>query len=156
MTELEQYHYEQAKRWLEHVAKLKFALTSSEAMVDMFNAYHLKAIDYRNEYVTGGSNDSRLEEVIHNLDEAKKQWEANLVAFQAEAVDAAKRVAQLEDPAESCALMLHYVDGKPWEHVCIQMNYSYDGIMDLRKRAVLHTYEHMPLEWRDRKYNALD
>ena len=156
MTELEQYHYEQAKRWLEHVAKLKFALTSSEAMVEMFNAYHLKAIDYRNEYVTGSANEDRLEEVIDNLDKAKKQWEANLVSYSEQAVDAAARIDKLEDKSESCALTLHYVDGKEWVHVCIQMNYSYDGIMDLRKRAVTHVYEFMPLEWRDRKYNAVE
>ena len=153
MDEWQQYCYEQAKAWLEHIAKLKYAVMSSEDMVEMFSAYHLKALDYQKEYVSG-SKENRLEEVIDNLEKAKRQWEANLVAFQEESTRAAEIIKQLEDETESCALLLHYVDTKTWEQVCVIMNYSYDGIMDLRKRAVLHVYDLLPLEWRDPRHTA--
>lgn len=158
MDELEAYHYEQAKRWLEHVAKLKYALSSSRDMLEMFGALadQARGIDPTMENVTGGGHTDRLADAITKLDEARAQWQANLSAYAYEADDASRRIECLEDAAERSALLLHYVHGKPWERVCVQMDYSYDGIMDVRRRAVLHVYQYMPLEWRDRKYNALD
>lgn len=158
MDELQTYHYDQARAWLEHIAKLKHAVTSSRNMVDMFEAFadQARGIDPTREQVSGGQYVDRLAETVIKLDEARAQWAANLQAYTDEAADAAERIKCLEDAAERSALLLHYVDGKTWERVCVQMDYSYDGIMDVRKRAVLHMYEHMPLEWRDRKYNALE
>lgn len=158
MDEWQQYCYEQAKAWLEHIAKLKYAVTSSHNMVDMFEALadQARGLDPAHEHVTGGQYKDRLAETIIKLDEAREQWSANLTAYTQEAKDAALRISNLPDAVERAALLLHYVDGKTWERVCVQLDYSYDGIMDVRRRAVLHMYEYMPLEWRDRKYNALD
>lgn len=38
--------------------------------------------------------------------------------------------------------------GKTWEMVCVEMGYSYSGMMKLRRRAVDEVYDLMPEEWR--------
>ncbi|MBQ9021647.1 MAG: hypothetical protein IJ113_06495 [Eggerthellaceae bacterium] len=151
MDEWQQYQYEQAKRWLEHIAKLKHAVSASRNMMDLFENLldSAKGIDYTVEHVSGGQYSDRIAETIIKLDEARSSWAANVVAYADEATDAAMRIKQLEDATEMQALLLHYVDGITWERVCVQMDYSWDGIMSLRKRAVTHAYDIMPLEWRD-------
>ena len=48
------------------------------------------------------------------------------------------------------ALHLYYVDALDgWERVCVEMGYSYDGLMKLRRRALLHAYDVMPHTERD-------
>ena len=157
MTELEQYHYDQAKTWLERIANLKYAVSASRNMVELFTglADGARGLDPTSEKVSGGQAVDRLADTIVKLDEARTHWEANLAAYTDEATDAARRISQLEDAAERAALLLHYVDGKTWERVCVQLDYSYDGIMDVRKRAVLHVYDFMPTQWRDPRHSAI-
>lgn len=157
MDEIEQYRYEQARAWLEHVAKLKHAVGASRDMLEMFEglAEQARAIDYSRVRVSGGQQADRMAEAVARLDEAHMQWAANLAAYTDEATDAAARIDRLEDKTEARALLAHYVDGRPWERVCIMLDYSYDGIMHVRQRAVLHMYDHMPTEWRDPVHRAL-
>lgn len=151
MDEWDKYRHDQARAWLEHVAKLKHAVDAASDMADMFRglAEGARAIDYTRERVRGGEYRDRMAEAIASLDEAEAQWAANLVAFAEESRDAADRIARLPDAVEAQALLLHYVDGIAWERVCVRMNYSWDGMMSLRRRAVLHMYDLMPTEWRD-------
>lgn len=151
MDEWDKYRHDQARAWLEHVAKLKHAVDAASDMADMFRglAEGARAIDYTRERVRGGEYRDRMAEAIASLDEAEAQWAANLVAFTDESRDAADRIARLPDATESQALLLHYVDGVTWERVCVRMNYSWDGMMALRRRAVTAMYDHMPTEWRD-------
>lgn len=158
MEEIEQYHYEQARAWLEHVARLKHAVDASRDTRDLFEALLDSAtgIDYSREHVSGGEYKDRIVETIAKLDEARAQWAANLASYTDEAVDASKRINRLEDAAERRALIAHYVDGKTWERICIMMDYSYENIMLIRRRGVLNMYEFMPMEWKDRIPNAAE
>lgn len=157
MNEIEQYRYEQAKEWLEHVARLKHAADAARDMMEMFWAIaeNVKAIDYSREHVSGSPEMKRLEDSIAKVEDAAAQWAANQSAFVHEAVDAAERISRLDDAVERRALLLHYVDGKTWEHVCVQMDYSWQRMMEIRKSAVLHVYEFVPTQWRDPVHMAL-
>lgn len=157
MDEWQQYCYDQAKAWLEHISKLKYAERASKNMVELYTSLldSANGIDYTREHVSGGQYTDRVADVIVKLDEAKLEWEANLVAYTNEAIDAAQRIEQLEDKAEMQALLLHYVDGKTWEKVCVQMDYSYENIMLIRRRGVLNMYDLMPLDWRDPRPSAV-
>ena len=130
MSEWKNYKYEQAKSWLEHVAKLKHAVDAARDMKELFQsiAENIRGIDYSKEHVSSSSDAHRLEEAICKVDEATVQWAANQAAYVDEAIDAARRIESLDDAIERRALLLHYVDGKTWEHVCVQMNYSWDGM----------------------------
>lgn len=46
------------------------------------------------------------------------------------------------------ALEKYYLQGKSWEQVCVDMSYSYRGMMHLKKTAELEVYSLMPEQWR--------
>lgn len=151
MTELEQYHYDQAREWLEHVRRLKVACDRAQAMVEVMEriADSVGAIDYSREKVSGSPSVQGIEDAVMRLEEMRREFAANRAAYGAEAVDAANRLGGMEDPAESLALLLHYCDGMEWAEVARRMCYSEARIYEIRKAGVLHAYEVMPLEWRD-------
>ena len=157
MDEWERYRYEQARAWLEHVAGLRHAMDAAGSVREVFESLldSVKGIDYSRERVSGGQYENRIAEAIAKLDEARLQWGASVSAYADEASDAAARIGGLEDAQEGRALLLHYVDGKTWELVRSEMGYSWRGMMDLRKRAVLHAYDHMPASWRDPVHRAV-
>ena len=126
-------------------------------MVDMFTglAENLRGIDPSRE-PGGNQYNDRMADTIVKLNEAVREWEANLAAYVDEAKDAALRISQLKDTTERAALMLHYVEGITWERVCVRLDYTWDGMMAIRKRAVEHVYGLMPHEWRDPIPPAID
>lgn len=44
------------------------------------------------------------------------------------------------------ALTMHYLHLWKWEKVCVEMDYTYDGIMRIRRRGLIDLYDHMPPE----------
>ena len=69
--------------------------------------------------------------------------------------DAAIALARMQDPTEALCLTLYYVDAcDTWERVCVEMHYSYDGMMKLRRRALVHAYDVMPHIERNPTYRA--
>ena len=50
----------------------------------------------------------------------------------------------MPDPTEARVLRLRYLLGWKWENICVEVGYSYDGIMKLRRRALVSFYEVMP------------
>lgn len=152
MDELERYRHDQARAWLEHVRALRVAVSRSQAMVEVMEriADAVGGVDYSRERVDGGAGARPIEEAIMRLEDQRAQWAANRAAYGAEAVDASNRIAALADPNEVLALTLHYLDGETWEQVAYRMGYSEQRIYQIRESGVVHCWEVMPLEWRDR------
>lgn len=53
------------------------------------------------------------------------------------------------------ALRLRYFCDWKWEHICMEMSYSWDGMMSLRRRALANYWEVMPACERDPMEPAL-
>lgn len=64
-------------------------------------------------------------------------------------------VRLMERPEYVQAITGHYLLGRTWERVCVDMGYTWDGMMTLRKRAVTAFYDVMPTEWRDPRHPAI-
>ena len=69
--------------------------------------------------------------------------------------DAHVRLREIEAPELVQALTGYYLLGKSWELCCVEMGYSWNGMMALRRRALLRAYDHMPHWWRDRVHPAI-
>lgn len=52
------------------------------------------------------------------------------------------------DVVPRTALTQHYILLKSWEEVCVEMGYTYDGVMKLRKRGLIALYDFIPGEYR--------
>ena len=157
MNELEQYHYEQARAWLEHVRLLGQSADTALRKVEYEKAQmeNLRGIDYTREHVSNSRHEYELESTIDNLKSNIKDYVTSVAQFTIERRDAYDRLAKLEDPTERDALTLRYCMNNPWEYVEGALNYSHQRIMQIRQSGIAHAYDVMPLEWRERKYSAI-
>lgn len=148
----EQYCIDQAEAWLSKVrktvgyanhleesAKLQYARADGLKGID-YNAVHVSSTLYVDGIPDAVAAHESLGDSLSAISEAAR-----------EKVDAAARaLADMDDPTEAACLQLYYVDSlATWEHVCARMHYTYDGMMKLRRRALLHAYDVMPHFERD-------
>ena len=157
-AEYEQYRAEQAEAWLCKVRKaVGYARTLEESAAAHFAAAdNLKSFDYSAIHVTTSPTTDQIPNaVIAHIEAGKALGEV--------ASDASERIAQaaralssMDDATEAMCLQLYYVDAlETWEHVCVRMHYTYDGMMKLRRRALLHAYDVMPHSEREPMAPAL-
>lgn len=150
----EQRRIDMARAWLEKCRKtVGYERTLRESAAAHYDM--LKGIDYSAVNVqTSPSPDAVPNAVIAHEGIAEK--------LDAIADDAAKRIADaaaalasMEDPTEARCLHLYYIDAvDTWERVCEIMTYSYDGMMKLSRRALIHAYDVMPYSEREPIYKA--
>ena len=155
--EYERYCIEQSEAWLVKVRKaVGYARALEESAAAHFAAAdNLRSFDYSAIHVaTSQTPDQIPNAVIAHIEAANALGEI--------AADASERIAQaaralssMDDAVEATCLQLYYVDAlETWEHVCVRMHYTYDGMMKLRRRALLHAYEVMPHSEREPIYQA--
>lgn len=155
--EWELYRYEQARTWLEAIRSLGERVDSTyklvESMRDMLDG--VKAIDPSSTRSSGSSADDAMIERIERLHENVRGYLALLAEYEDMRVDARRRISTMANDAERKALTYRFLLGYPWEVICVEMFYTHDGMMKLRRRAIVNAYEVMPLEWREPIHKAL-
>ena len=155
--EFDEYRRRQAEKWLEHVRGLRLRRDAMQAAIDGQRALMdgLKGIDY----AFGGGSCAPSPDAVPNTVIRIQGMVAEYCAALAEYVDeqdrARKALARLERAEHCQALTLRYVEGWEWERVCVEMKYSYHGMMKLARAATCAAYGVMPPEWRDPMHPAL-
>lgn len=150
--ELERYRIEQAEAWLEGVRKaVGYAARLEESAAAQYElADGLRGIDYSRDMVSASSTPDAIPNAVANHVDMGDKFKQISDDSKRRVIDAAERIARLPDATEATCLHLYYVDAlDTWEHVCVRMFYSYDGMMKLRRRAMLHAYDVMPHTERD-------
>lgn len=150
--ELQRYRTEQAEAWLSKVRRaVGYAKALEESAAAQFAAAdNLKAMDYSAVRVTTTPTPDQIPNAVIAHIEAGKALGEVAASASERVAQAARALAQMDDSIEAMCLQLYYVDAMDtWEHVCVKMHYSYDGMMKLRRRALLHAYDVMPHVERD-------
>ena len=141
-------------RWLSNVSRAVERKFDFEAQAGAMRAMadNLRGIDYSAVQVTTSPTSDAIPDAIIAAEEMGELY-GNLRD------NAAKRVAQAEAALAEMgnqdgarALSLYYLsfdaNGKrrfdTWEKVCVEMHYSYDGLMKLIRRSKLDLYDLMP------------
>lgn len=155
-TEYERYKYDQARAYLEHVRALSCRTQALRAEVDAQRelADGVKAMRY-GEVGGGGADGDRMAETVARLQELVRGYCAELSVYVSEQQAAHERVKLMERPEHAQAITGYYLLGRTWERVCVDMGYTWDGMMSLRRRAVSAFYDVMPCEWRDPRHTAV-
>ena len=141
-------------RWLENVSRAVERRFDFEAQKDamMALADNLRGMDYSRPQVRTSPSQDAIPDAIIAAEEMGELY-GHLRD------DAARRVGQaetalaaMENTAGARALSLYYLsfdaNGRrrfdTWERVCVEMHYTYDGLMKLIRRAKLELYDLMP------------
>lgn len=149
--EYDKYRYEKAKAWLEHVRELGIEVQRINGMVESERALldGVRGIDYTREYVGGSRDLPDVANIVDRLFDHIREYTASLAAYIDERTRAAQALEGLEDPIERRAITEHYLMGRTWEQVRTGLGFSWQGMMTLRRRAILSAYDVTPAGWRD-------
>ena len=155
--EWERYRRAQAAKWLGHVERLGKRADTMRAEIEAERdaAAGLRAIRYDGMPKPPNAAADALPDAVARIQERIAEYEERLAAYERERWAAQDALAGMGDPMEYRALSYHYLLGWPWERCCVEMGYSYDGMMKLRARALCSAYDLMPCEWRDPMERAL-
>lgn len=154
--EYERYKYDQARAYLEHVRALSCRTQALRAEVEAQRelADGVRAMRY-GEGGGGGAETDRMAETVARLQDLVRGYCAELSAYVSEQQAAHERVGLMDRPEHAQAITGYYLLGRTWERVCVDMGYTWDGMMKLRRRAVAEFYDVMPPEWRDPRHPAV-
>lgn len=154
--EFERYKRAQAAKWLDHVRGLSIRAEKLKAEADMQRDQMdgVKGVSYDGGGGGSPSDDAVLRAVarLHAAIRRYAEEMAELVSEQEAAHDA---LAKLDKAEHEVALSKHYILGETWEKVCVDMGYTWDGMMTLRRQALSAAYEVMPPRWRDPLHPAV-
>ena len=93
----------------------------------------------RNQRLTGMPSAHSAENVMEKLVDKHRELEAmyqeKLMTITEELLAIEKAIAAL-DPTLRLLLRYRYVDGYRWEDICVRMNYSYQGVHKVHRKAL--------------------
>lgn len=136
-----------ATEYLDDLKATMGKMDSIREDIELLRDVGTTTMDYH-ERVSSSPNPKKFEDRMLRLREKEDKWDEELEEF-LEKIDVAHDVfLSMRNRDGARALNLHYMQGKTWEMVCVEMGYSYGGMMKLRRRAVDEVYDLMPEEWR--------
>lgn len=155
--ELTRYRADQAHAYLERIRRMGEDCAGLRQMVDdaRDRASGLKGIDYSAVRVSSSSDGDQMVNAVEFIRAAICDYVETLRAYEGERHRAADALDDMDDATEAKALRLRYLLGWEWEAVCVDMHYSWQGMMSLRRRALASYWEVMPHEWRDPMQSAI-
>lgn len=155
--EFDKYKRRQAAAWLESVAKLREHCAALQTEIDDVrqSASGLSGMDYSAPAVSKSPSADSIPNAVVRIQSLISDYCTELASSLEERKKAHDALARMEDKAHASALRRHYLAGQPWELVCVEMGYSWDGMMKLRRRALVEAYDVMPVDRRDPMHPAV-
>lgn len=151
--EYERYCIEQAEAWLSKVRKAAQCAKRLEeqAEAQYAAADNLKGIDYSEVRVQTSPTPDAIPNAVARIIEVGSKLAEISESAKRYVREAADTIAAIDDVSEAACLRLYYVDALPaWGDVQARLGIkSYDGLMRLRRRALVHVYDAMPYRERD-------
>ena len=146
MTEWDDWRVEQAHAYLERVRRMGADCAGLRRLVEdaRANLGAVRGLDYSR----GGGGQTAGDDAIVNeiaaVQESVQAYVTRLAEYEDERHRAAMTVDRMPDPTEARVIRLRYLLGWKWENICVEVGYSYDGIMKLRRRALASFFDVMP------------
>lgn len=150
----EQRRIDMARAWLEKCRKtVGYERTLRESAAAHYDM--LKGIDYSAVNVQSSPSPDAVPNAVIAHEGIAEKLDAIADDAARRIADAAAALASMDDSTEARCLHLYYIDAvDTWERVCEIMTYSYDGMMKLSRRALIHAYDVMPYSEREPIYKA--
>lgn len=155
--EFERYRRAQAAQWMEHVRGLGARVRSIKCEIDAQRdlATGLSSVAYDGLPRQSSSDGDAVPNAVIRIQGLIAEYCSELERYVGEQREAHEALSGLSDGACREALTRHYLIGKGWEECCVDMGYTWDGMMALRRRALSAAYDLMPARWRDPRHPAI-
>lgn len=148
--EYRRYRVAQAAAYMEHIRKMRSQIRMLQAEISERRelASGLRGIDYADSAPHGAASPDKVPDAVIRIAELTEELQDKADEYVDERDEAMRALEALERPEHAEALAAHYMRGIPWQNVCDEMGYTWDGMMSLRRRALDGVWESMPAEWR--------
>lgn len=155
--EYKQYRIDKAHAHLERIRKMGEDCAALQQEVDdaRERASGVTGIDYSMDRVSTTPSDDGMVNAVESIRHAIRDYAVKLSELLDERKAASDAINRMDDYTEARALRLRYICNWKWEKVCIEMNYTWDGMMSLRRRALNSYWEVMPVTERDPMPSAI-
>lgn len=154
--EYERYRADAAASYMEHVRSLGLRMRSLQEEIERERSLMLpQGLEYSPQPGNPNAYGDAIPDGLSRLQAMVEAYCAELAGYVAERQEAHEAVSRIARPERREALRGHYLAGKTWERVCVDMGYSYDGMMKLRRGALCELYDLMPHRWRDPLHRAI-
>ena len=136
-----------ATAYLDHVRSLRMRIDALQEEIEPLREMVGTTMDNR-ERVSGSTNPKAFEDAVIKLQDLIADYCTEMAEFADEQQAAHDVMRKLSRPEYRRALTAHYLVGKTWERCCVDMDYSWQGMMKLRRNAIDEVYDLMPEQWR--------
>ena len=149
--EYRNYRIEQAHAYLERIRNMGDDCAALQEEVDdaRERASGVTGIDYARDRVSTSASDDGMVNAIESIRHAIREYAVKLSELLDERKRASDAMDKMDDYTEAKALRLRYICGWKWGRVCTEMDYTWDGMMKLRRRALCSYWDVMPMSERD-------
>lgn len=137
---------ERAGSYLESIRRLGEDVAAQQALADAQRelADGVRGIDYSALRVSTSPSGSQVEDALERIQSAVAEYCTLAAEYTDMRMEANRALCLMGDFTEARALRCRYLLGWDWERICVEMRYTYDGMMKLRRRALCSFYDVMP------------
>lgn len=138
-----------AEDYLMYVRSLSMLIRSKKEQIEFEQECALSGVSYGEKIKVQPSRDA-IDNHIINIDSLINTYNMDLAEYIEAKKEATLALAKLSKPEYIVALISYYMNCHTWKQVCANMNYSWGGMMKLRKKAIIELYEHIPEFWKSK------
>lgn len=140
--------YAKCEEYLKYVRSLSIQIQTKREQIEMQkDLCALSGVDFKERVSVQPTRDS-IDNCIIKLEALITEFCTDMAEYVEAQHVASRCLSKLSKPEHRVALTKYYLTGKPWEQVCVDMSYTWQGMMSLRRRAIIELYDYMPEEWR--------
>ena len=149
--EYRQYRIDQAHAYLERVRRMGEDCAGLQQQVDdaRARASGLKGIDYSAVQVQSSPTPDAIPNAVAAIMASIQEYVTELAEYESERMRANDALMKMDDYTSARILRMRYLLGWKWERICTETDYTWDGMMSLRRRALCDFWEVMPHTERD-------
>lgn len=136
-----------SESYLMHVRSLSMLIRSKKEQIEFEQECTLSGVDYGEKITVQPTRDA-IDNHIISLAALVDTYNTELAEYIEAKKEAAQVLKKLSKPEYTVALTSYYMNCYTWEQVCVDMNYSWGGMMKLRQKAIIELYDHIPEFWK--------
>lgn len=136
------------KEYLKYIRSLSVRIEMLQEEIERKRSLLEMTAHQFSDKVTSSIQDSRIAESLSDLKDLIHDFAKELSVYIEQQRLAYAAFSKLSSVEGTRAMVAYYLEKKPWEEICVEMNYSWDGIMSLRRRCANELYEFLPSEWK--------
>ena len=124
------------KEYLQQYKRLDSYIESQVEELEKWRLLATKVTPTYSDMPSGSGGDDKIQSAVEHMDEIRKMLDQSIDEFVKLKTDIQEKLDAVEDISLRMLLKYRYIDGLTFEQIAVNMNYSYQWICELHRRAL--------------------